>query len=202
MGHKSIKYLRFCLETDLVTIQDWFKANKLTLNIEKTVVLWFKSGNCSNKSLETIKIGPMTLECATFCKFLGLWIDKNLNWKEHVKRLILKLTSRKSLLSRGKHFLTVHAKKVLYHAQIQSNLTYGLLIWGNMINSDDKQKLQKLQDKCVQLIDLKKSVENIYRDHRILKLSQLVELENYKVWYKHYHNMLPNKFSRLMREDH
>ena len=190
------------MEADLTTIKDWFKANKLTLNIEKTVVLWFKNGICSIDSIETIKLESMTLECAMFCKFLGLWIDKNLNWKEHVKRLVLKLTSRKSLLSRGKHFLTVHAKKVLYHAQIQSNLTYGLLIWGNMISCEDKQKLQKIQDKCVQLIDLKKSVDNIYREHKILKLSQLIELENCKVWYKHYHSMLPTKLSKLMGEDH
>ena len=102
MGHKSLKYLKFCLETDMVTIRDWFRANKLTLNIEKTIILWFKNKNPNNQILETVDIDGLQLECATFAKFLGLWIDSILNWKEHVRRLILKLSSRKSLLCRGK----------------------------------------------------------------------------------------------------
>ena len=202
MGHKSVKFLKFCLETDLMTIQDWFRSNKLTLNIDKTVILWFKQNALTSPETENIEICGLKLQCATFTKFLGLWLDNALNWKEHVRRLILKLSSRRSLLCRGKNFLTIHAKKVLYYAQIQSNLTYGLLIWGNMISNEDKTKLQRLQDKCVQLIDLRKSIADIYLDHNILTLTQLTELENFKIWYKHYHDTLPVNFSKLMNEDH
>ena len=202
MGHKNLRYLKFCLESDIATIKDWFRANKLTLNIEKTVILLFKSKSSPNITLECIEVDGLILECATLAKFLGLWIDSALNWREHVKRLILKLSSRKSLLCRGKKFLTIHAKKVLYYAQIHSNLTYGLLIWGNMLSCEDMQKLQRIQDKCVQLIDTNKTLKEIYKEHHILNLTQMIDLENYKVWYKHYHGKLPIKFSKLMREDH
>ena len=171
------------------------------MNIEKTVILWFKNKSSSNLTLDCINIDGLKLECATFAKFLGLWINNYLNWREHVRRLILKLSSRRSLLCRGKNLLTVHAKKVLYYAQIHSNLSYGLLIWGNMITCEDKQKLQKIQNKCIQLIDVKMSVEDIYREYKILNLTQMIDLENYKVWFKHYHNKLPAKFSKLMSED-
>ena len=85
LGHSNLNYLRFCLETDMLNISDWFCANKLTLNIDKTVVLHFtrKSRKCSR--LEVIEVGPLKLKVATFAKFLGLWIDENLNWKEHVR---------------------------------------------------------------------------------------------------------------------
>ena len=36
-GHRNLNYLKWCLETDLAKLVDWFKANKLTLNINKTV---------------------------------------------------------------------------------------------------------------------------------------------------------------------
>ena len=201
MGHKSLKYLKFCLETDLMTIRDWFRANKLTLNLDKTVVLWFKNKSSSNLTLDCVNIDGLELECATFAKFLGLWIENVLNWREHVRKLILKLSSRKSLLCRGKNLLTVHAKKVLYYAQIHSNLSYGLLIWGNMITSEDMKKLQRIQNKCVQLIDLKMSVDEIYRTHKILNITQMIDLENYKIWFKHYQNRLPVRLSKLMNED-
>ena len=85
LGHSNLNYLRFFLETDMLNINDWFCANKLTLNIEKTVVLHFtrKSSKCTR--LETIEIGSLKLKVATFAKFLGLWIDEHLNWKEHVR---------------------------------------------------------------------------------------------------------------------
>ena len=30
----------------------------------------------------------------------------------------------------------------------------------------------------------------------------MIDLENYKTWYKYYHNTLPSRFSKLMSEDH
>ena len=118
-----------------------------------TVLLHFGPGNRNKEVLKDIKIGDKQLQVATSSKFLGLWIDNKLKWSEHVCKLLLKLHARKSLLMRGKNLLTTHAKKILYFAQIQSNLTYGLLIWGPMISSEELRKLEKLQDKCMKLID-------------------------------------------------
>ena len=33
--HKSLCYLHYCIESELAKLQDWFNANKLTLNIRK-----------------------------------------------------------------------------------------------------------------------------------------------------------------------
>ena len=41
--HKNMHYLRFCIENELLRIQDWFNANKLTLNVDKSVYLLFSS---------------------------------------------------------------------------------------------------------------------------------------------------------------
>ena len=40
-GHRNKNYLRWCLESDLITLTDWFRANKLTANINKTVFMSF-----------------------------------------------------------------------------------------------------------------------------------------------------------------
>ena len=39
--HQNLSYIRFCLEHDLNILQDWFLANKLTLNIGKSVCILF-----------------------------------------------------------------------------------------------------------------------------------------------------------------
>lgn len=80
-------------------------------------------------------------------------------------------------------------------------MCYGILIWGTMMKQEDRLRLKKLQDKCVKLINPRKSIQEIYKGHRILKLDELVELEQLKTWYKYYNQMLPQKLMKMMKED-
>ena len=90
---------------------------------------------------------------------------------------------------------------MLYFAQIHSILTYGLLIWGNMVSPTTLNKLQRLQNKAVQLIDPKKCLNVIYHEQRILPISKLIQLENFKVWFKYYATLLPVRLHEMMAED-
>ena len=119
------------LEHDLTIISDWFKANKLTLNKNKTVCMLFNSKN-KMKNNPSISIDGEAIPFVDHTKFLGVWIDNKLNWKEHTERLLIKLKQNSHLLYQSKNFLTPHAKKIIYYAQIYSHLMYGLSIWGNM----------------------------------------------------------------------
>ena len=42
MGHRNLNYLKWCMEQDLININDWFLANKLTLNLKKSCLVLFK----------------------------------------------------------------------------------------------------------------------------------------------------------------
>ena len=93
-------------------------------------------------------------------------------------------------------------QKILYFAQIQSLLTYGLIIWGNMISNTDQRRLQELQDQGVQLIAPHMKLDNIYKEHKILRLKGLTQLENIKFWHKYHHNELSTKLTENMSTDH
>ena len=57
---------------------DWFKANKLTLNLDKTVCVLF---NSKSKIEEiTLDIGTYKLNSSEAVKFLGVWIDNKMTW--------------------------------------------------------------------------------------------------------------------------
>ena len=47
--HRNLVYLKWCLEDDLCTLSDWFAANKLTLNIDKTVCMLFQKNNMNSE---------------------------------------------------------------------------------------------------------------------------------------------------------
>ena len=38
-NHKNIKFLKYALENDMSILTNWYRANKLSLNVNKTVLL-------------------------------------------------------------------------------------------------------------------------------------------------------------------
>ena len=156
----------------------------------------------SNNSNIKISIEDITVPIVCHTKFLGLWIDDNLTWDTHFRKLETRLNTKICMLRRGKNMLTVHAKKILYFAQVHSLLTYGLVIWGNMLSRTKKNQLQKIQNRAVQLIAPHKRLATIYSDHRILNIDQSIQLENIKIWFKYHKNLLPEKLQQNMSTDH
>ena len=210
ISHHNRNYMQFCIEEDMIHLKDWFRANKLTLNIDKTVVMIFDPKRMNNNtkrinnrnSTLNISIENIAIPVVPYTKFLGLWIDDGLTWETHFRKLETRLKTKICMLQRGKNLLTVHAKKVLYFAQVHSLLTYGLVIWGNMLSQTRRNRLQSIQNKAVKLIAPNKSLAEIYRDHRILNIDQSIRLENTKIWYKHQENQLPLKLQENMCTDH
>ena len=143
--HRSIDYIRFCIETDLNMLQDWFVANKLTLNIGKSVCILFQQKQSVNLN---VSLGGIKIPQVACTKFLGMWINQSLSWNEHVNKTVLRLKSRANLLNIGKKFLTTHALRVLYFAQIHSVLTYGIVMWGSLLSQANLNKLQR-DSKCL-----------------------------------------------------
>ena len=132
---------------DLTTIQDWFNANKLTLNLTKTVYLYFEKSTRTKTDLD-LTLNGVTIPRVNCTKFLGVWVDDQLNWKQHVAKLITRLSSRTGLLLRCSH-----AKKIMYYGQIHSLITYGLSIWGTLVRAPMLNHLQKIQNKCLLCIE-------------------------------------------------
>ena len=70
-----------------------------------------------------------------------------------------------------------------------------------MITSENRQKLKTMQNNCVKLLDLSKRLYIIYRKHKILKLDELVNLEQKKLGYKLNNNLLPLNLAKVLLTD-
>ena len=155
--HSDQHFLQWSINEDLKLVHDWFKANKLTLNTSKTVCMLFNQKTTTAQELE-IKIDQTVIPRVQHTKFLGVHIDECLNWQMHFNKLCLKIKRNTSLLRAGFNHLNKQSMWLLYFAQIYSHLSYGISIWGNLLNQANMSKLQKLQNKCVSLILRKKSI--------------------------------------------
>ena len=144
MSHQNLTYINHCIEHDVSIVSNWFKANLLTLYPKKTVAMSFLHKKLPGK-IVSIKLENTAIQFVREVKFLGMWLDKNLNWSTHMSKLITKLRRNTHLLTNHHNFLDTYTLKLTYHAQIQSHLNYGLIIWGNMATSEALNKIRTIQ---------------------------------------------------------
>ncbi|XP_054260489.1 uncharacterized protein LOC128985133 [Macrosteles quadrilineatus] len=131
---KNIDPLLEEADNTLRLAKDWFIANKLKINEEKTQIL-----------LCSLKIG---LE-ENSVKLLGFWMDSKLSWHHHIEKVCVKLSRVLHLLRKLRTTITRPYLLAVYHALFHSHLTYGLVLWGH---SPWTQELLLLQKKALRII--------------------------------------------------
>ena len=199
--HRNLKYLQFCIQEELRTLQDWFNSNKLTLNVGKSSYLLFHNKKTEPQSVR-IELNGIEIPKVHHAKLLGTWIDDQLNWKAHVNKLLSKLKCGIGMLRRSINFLSNKAKRMLYFGQIHSNLTYCLSIWGSMLSCNQIDSIQKAQFTALKQIESRSSVYEIMTKYKILKFKDMIQLEQCRLGYKLMHNQLPTKLASDMTVDH
>ena len=124
MSHHNLNYINHCIEHDLEIISNWFKANLLTLNPNKTVAIRFLHRKSASK-ITSIKIDNTLLPFVKETKFLGIWLEEKLSWNAHTTKLINKLKKNIHLLSNHRNFLNKHTDLPWSHTKslkLQLNL--------------------------------------------------------------------------------
>ena len=77
-ANRNLKYLRFCVEQELCRIRDWFHANKLTLNIEKSSYLLFVVDKLTHANFK-LSLDGLEILRVNHARFLGTWLDDKLS---------------------------------------------------------------------------------------------------------------------------
>ena len=118
--------------TELSKTSDWLIVNKLKLNLNKTrSMLLHQSKNSFWKNIDlTVKIGKTVIKKTNSYKYLGINIDRNLNWSEHIETIKTKLQKTLGVLYKTRHFLNEKALYLIFNSLFMSNVRYGLLCWG------------------------------------------------------------------------
>ena len=168
----------------MTLLMDWFVANKLTLNLSKTLAMEFWLVKDNNTS--TIKFMDVEIPIVQVTKFLGVYLDDKLKWEYHANQVYNKIQTNKQLLNISKNFLDIQTMVKIYYAHIHSHLRYGLVVWGSMMTKTSKNELEKLQKACIRLVNKKKKnapTNELFRRNRLLKFSDMIDIELLKFGY-------------------
>ena len=90
MSDSNIGRLQTNMNTELKKVNDWLKANFLSLNVSKTKFLLFHH-NYDRPNKFFVNIDNKRIERQTEIKYLGVYIDEKLDFKYHVGQICKKL---------------------------------------------------------------------------------------------------------------
>ena len=125
-----MKSLETVLNQDLKLTSDWLKANRLSLNVDKSKLIIFKSKQkrFDNNNF-SIKLNGSKIEPTDHVKYLGIYLDKNLSWDVQVNQLSKKLSRSNGILCKLRHFVSKKTIISVYYAIFYSHLLYGCPVW-------------------------------------------------------------------------
>ena len=95
---KSVYRLNKYVNLDLKNLTYWLNANRISLNSKKTELVIFKHQRKKLDSPIKIKLNRKRLYPSKSVKYLGIKIDENLNWKQHIHDITIKLNRVNALL--------------------------------------------------------------------------------------------------------
>ena len=159
------------LNAELKLLHDWSTMNELFIHPKKTEYVIFgtavKRNQINSDNLSGVYLGDQVLNCRPFYKYLGVYLDQTLSFKEHVTRLVNKVSRQLGLLSRVRNSLTVHAAERIFTAMILPKLDYCDFVWNNLAASR-YNALERLQTRAARII-LKES--SLSHEHLLRQLS-------------------------------
>ena len=212
MEGASLEELFSKANTELNKTQELFASNLLTINIKKTKFMVFHNNKTILPSYPPLTIGTSIISRAgsglseKAIRFLGLWVDNDLTFYQHISKIKMKLGLAIYQLSACKYLTPEQVKKNIYYSIFESNLRFAAPIYGSAKESE-LNCIFLQQKRAVRLITnakFKDHTDPIFYKLRILKLPDLLNLERIIIAHKFKHRRLPNAFPTnfLLSIDH
>ena len=140
------------LQMSINKLEQWAKTKGMKFSSEKTVAIKFEKRKKGGEPQLTLQGIPIQLRESTL--YLGLVLDKRLNWRDHVDHLRAKCTSSVSLIKHLSHLSWGADRKSLqrlYVALVRSKLDYGAQVYGSS-SSGALRRLEPIQNVCLRAI--------------------------------------------------
>ena len=131
--------------------------------------------------------------------FLGMNINENLNWKNHMLNILSKIQRNLGIVRKTARFLNRNSLIQLYHSLIMSHIRKGIIVWHHS-NINLKKKIQACANKFLRIIFFLKprdSVREIMKENNLLSVNQIYFVELAKLMHKHALGTLPPPLTRI-----
>lgn len=201
-SHDNISSLTNIINSELRLLSDWFRANKLSINIPKSNYVIFKTRQKKQTFDLTLQINQITITRVNEVCFLGVILDENLTWKAHIAHVARKISKSIGIIYRSSFYLFKSALRMLYFALVYPYLQYCITVWGSTYASNTK-RLVVLQKRVVRIVDKQGfgvHTTPIFCKYKLLKFEDIYFFELGKLIFKYQHECLPRCFENSFLE--
>ena len=195
------KLIEMVTET-LSQLKIWFESNKLTLHIGKTTFTIFHARKqCNHTCDESFYFNSTRIRKSPFTKYLGLIIDENLTWKQHVNELRNSLLKYIGIFYHISYILPANTAIQIYFSFIYSRLSYAIEVYGTACASVLKP-LQTLQNRILKVLTKKPrryTTNQLYLDCNLLKIKDIHTYCMGVIVFKYCNDLLPKVLSNVIK---
>ena len=167
---KHIDELVEKINSELTKIDDWLRCNKLSINVNKTHYLVFCSKSTKVNDL-IIKLNHHPISRVYSTKFLGVYLDANLSWKNHIEYISKKIAKSIGIICKARKILNKSTIISLYYTFVYPYYIYGIHVWGSTYPTSLKPIVLS-QKKIIRIITCSKymaSTQILYERYKILQ---------------------------------
>ena len=132
----------------------WGRQNKMDMHCDKTSCMLIGTRHTcriQNSQQMDIYIDGNKIRNVNKQKLLGVYIDENLHWSDHIDYLCSTISSKVSLLKQLSSYIAAEAQKLYYQGYILSQIDYGSSTWGTM-SKHNIETLSELQKRAARII--------------------------------------------------
>ena len=121
---KNVNTLYARAQDELINIAKWLSANKLTLNVNKTMFIMFASRKKRIQANDSLKLCfyKNSIKRVESISFLGIILHKDLSWKPHVLALLQKVRRNIGILFKLRLYLNTNNLKNIFYSLVVSHL--------------------------------------------------------------------------------
>ena len=186
------------LNHELHTPSTWLKANKLSLNTDKTYYMIFHRARIKLPDTDyPIIMNNSPLSNIQNHKYLGVILDSKMSWIQHISYVKNKVAKGIGIMFKARTYLDWRSLINLYNAYIYPYLIYCVESWGNAAKCH-LDPLYILHTKIVRLITFSNynqaahvPSECIFRELQVLPLYNLLQNRISFMMYKLLNGFLP-----------
>ena len=198
---KTVRSLCSKVNADLRTLTTWLNANRISLNASKTQFVIFRSKSKPLTCSPFLKLVGKKIFPSSSVKYLGVRLDKHLNWKPHISDIASKLQRANGMLSKLRHYLPLKLLINIYHSIFASHMRYGCQIWG-LCDNTNSHRILTLQKAALRLITFSapRTPSNpIFSNLGILKFFDIVEVLNILFVHQYLNQNLPSDLLKMLK---
>ena len=191
------------LNEELEKCDNWIKANKLTLNLEKkTHFMIFHRSRIKCEGVQMALRNENIKETNSII-FLGIIVDNKLKWHEHIIYIKNIVSRAIGIIYKARKYANKQTVKQMYYTFVFPYLIYCCEIWGNTSHTY-LDLLIKCQKKIIRIMTFSQydaHSKPLFMKLHILDLQKLITHRIALMMYKHSVQLLPVPVSNLFTKN-